>query len=98
MNVQEFQSSPRSSRDRNDEAHRRQDGDGNGLRGYDLTGQSLSGVRTTLNYLVRTERKPYSYTFEPPEGKPARYGEVNSVGPDIAGIVNKALVSLIEGK
>ncbi len=41
--------------------------------------QSLSGVRTTLNYLVRTETKPYNYTFEPPPGKPARSGEVNAV-------------------
>ncbi len=40
---------------------------------------SLQGVRATLNYLVRTEKKPYSYTFEPPPGVPARFGEVNAV-------------------
>jgi hypothetical protein len=36
-------------------------------------------VRATLNYLIRTEKKPYSYTFEPPPGTPARFGEVNAV-------------------
>ncbi|HEV2649647.1 MAG TPA: CmcJ/NvfI family oxidoreductase [Rhizomicrobium sp.] len=36
-------------------------------------------VRATLNYLFRTDRKPYSYTYEPPPGVPARYGEVNAV-------------------
>jgi hypothetical protein len=37
-------------------------------------------VRATLNYLVRTEKKPYSYTFDPPEGVPARFGELDAVG------------------
>jgi hypothetical protein len=36
-------------------------------------------VRTTLNYLVRTDQKPYAYTFEPPEGVPARTGQVDAV-------------------
>lgn len=37
------------------------------------------GVYATLNYLFRTEKKPYAYTFEPPKGAPARFGEVNAV-------------------
>ncbi len=41
-----------------------------------------SDVHATLNYLFRTDRKPYSYTFDPPPGVPARYGEVNAV-PDV---------------
>jgi len=36
-------------------------------------------VCATLNYLFRTERKPYAYTYEPPPGVPARYGDVNAV-------------------
>ncbi len=40
---------------------------------------SLSGVRATLNYLTRTEAKPYNYTFEPPPGVAPRSGEVNAV-------------------
>lgn len=40
---------------------------------------SRASVRATLNYLIRTEKKPYAYTFEPPAGIPARYGEVNAV-------------------
>src|SRR5271155_810439 len=36
-------------------------------------------VRARLNYLVRTEKKPYSYTFDPPEGVPARFGELDAV-------------------
>lgn len=36
-------------------------------------------VRATLNYLVRTEKKPYSYTFDAPEGVPARFGELDTV-------------------
>ena len=36
-------------------------------------------VRATLNYLIRTENKPYVYTFEPPAGTPARSGKVNVV-------------------
>ncbi len=36
-------------------------------------------IRATLNYLFRTERKPYTYTFAPPPGVPERYGEVNTV-------------------
>jgi hypothetical protein len=38
-----------------------------------------NAVRATLNYLFRTETKPYSYTFEPPPGVPARYGKVDTV-------------------
>ena len=37
------------------------------------------GVRATLNYLFRTEKKPYAYTFEPPAGVPARSGEVDAI-------------------
>ena len=40
---------------------------------------TLQSVRTTLNYLVRTDQKPYSYTFEPPPGVPPRYGQVDAV-------------------
>ncbi len=40
---------------------------------------SLKGVRATLNYLIRTEQKPYNYTFEPPPGVPPRFGEVDAV-------------------
>ncbi len=40
---------------------------------------SLGGVRATLNYLLRTDKKPYNYTFDPPPGVPARYGEVNAI-------------------
>jgi hypothetical protein len=40
---------------------------------------SRARVRATLNYLIRTEKKPYSYTFDPPAGTPARFGEVNAV-------------------
>jgi hypothetical protein len=40
-------------------------------------------VRATLNYLVRTDQKPYAYTFEPPEGVPARTGQVDAV-PDVS--------------
>jgi hypothetical protein len=36
-------------------------------------------VRATLNYLVRTDQKPHAYTFEPPEGVPARTGQVDAV-------------------
>jgi hypothetical protein len=39
----------------------------------------LAGVRATLNYQVRTDIKPYNYTFEPPPGVVPRSGEVNSV-------------------
>ena len=40
---------------------------------------TLQSVRTTLTYLVRTDQKPYSYTFEPPPGVPPRYGQVDAV-------------------
>jgi hypothetical protein len=36
-------------------------------------------VRATLNYLIRTAKKPYAYTFAPPAGIPERYGEVDAV-------------------
>jgi hypothetical protein len=39
-------------------------------------------VRATFNYLKRSDKKPYSYTFEPPPGVPARSGIEDSV-PDI---------------
>jgi hypothetical protein len=38
-----------------------------------------NAVRATLNYLLRTEKKPYHYTFEPPHGVPARFAEINPV-------------------
>jgi hypothetical protein len=44
---------------------------------------SLRTVRATLNYLVRTDEKPYGYTFDPPPGVPARSGQINSVA-DVA--------------
>ncbi len=37
------------------------------------------GIRATLNYLTRTAKKPYAYTFEPPPGVPARSGEIDAV-------------------
>ncbi|MEJ0024476.1 MAG: CmcJ/NvfI family oxidoreductase [Rhizomicrobium sp.] len=40
---------------------------------------SLSGVRATLHYQIRTGIKPYNYTFEPPPGVSPRSGEVNSI-------------------
>ena len=36
-------------------------------------------VRATLNYLIRTGTKPYSYTFEPPPGVRARSGKLNAI-------------------
>jgi hypothetical protein len=44
--------------------------------------QGLDALRTvhaTLNYLVRTDEKPYAYTFEPPPGVPARTGRIDAV-------------------
>src|ERR1700744_1316783 len=47
---------------------------------------SVSGdpasVKATLHYLFPTDRKPYLYMFNPPEGVPAAWGELNSV-PDV---------------
>src|ERR1700761_6489395 len=47
---------------------------------------SVSGnpaaVNATLHYLFPTDRKPYLYMFDPPEGVPAAWGELNTV-PDI---------------
>ena len=40
---------------------------------------TLPCVRATLNYLHRSNEKPYIYTFEPPAGTPPRSGEENSV-------------------
>jgi hypothetical protein len=37
---------------------------------------TLPTVRATLNYIVRGGPRPYSYTFEPPEGTPWRTGEI----------------------
>ena len=34
-------------------------------------------VLATLNYSVRTAEKPYAYTYEPPEGVPARSGRLD---------------------
>jgi hypothetical protein len=36
-------------------------------------------VLATLNYSVRTAEKPYAYTYEPPEGVPARTGKLDVV-------------------
>ena len=36
-------------------------------------------VRATMNYMFRTERKPYLYMYEPPEGTPPAWGELNTV-------------------
>jgi len=41
--------------------------------------ETSAGVKATLHYLARTERKPYLYMFEPPEGVPAAWGELNTV-------------------
>jgi hypothetical protein len=41
--------------------------------------ETSTGVKATLHYLARTERKPYLYMFEPPEGVPAAWGELNTV-------------------
>jgi hypothetical protein len=41
--------------------------------------ETPASVRATLHYLSRTERKPYLYMFEPPEGVPAAWGELNTV-------------------
>src|SRR5581483_8805251 len=38
-----------------------------------------ASVKATMHYLSRTERKPYLYMFEPPEGIPAAWGELNTV-------------------
>lgn len=38
-----------------------------------------ASVKATLHYLSRTERKPYLYMFEPPEGVPPAWGELNTV-------------------
>lgn len=46
---------------------------------------SFSGdqaVRATLNYLHRTDRRPYLYMFDPPEGVAPAWGEVHPV-PDV---------------
>jgi hypothetical protein len=40
---------------------------------------TLPSVRATLNYLVREEAKPYSYTYEPPAGLAPRRGTVDAV-------------------
>lgn len=39
-------------------------------------------VRATLNYLHRTDRRPYLYMFDPPEGVAAAWGEIHPV-PDV---------------
>jgi hypothetical protein len=39
-------------------------------------------VHATLNYLHRTDRRPYLYMFDPPEGVPAAWGEIHPV-PDV---------------
>jgi len=41
--------------------------------------ETSTSVKATLHYLARTERKPYLYMFEPPEGVPAAWGELNTV-------------------
>jgi hypothetical protein len=46
---------------------------------------SFSGdeaVNATLHYLHRTERKPFVYMIEPPEGVPKAWGEIHTV-PDV---------------
>jgi hypothetical protein len=41
-----------------------------------LTGSSLADhINAPLNYLVRTNERPYSYQYEPPPGVPVRNGE-----------------------
>lgn len=41
--------------------------------------RTRSSVRASLNYLVRTDQKPYAYTFTPPPGVAARSGTLNTV-------------------
>ena len=41
--------------------------------------ETSASVKATLHYLARTERKPYLYMFEPPEGVPAAWGELNTM-------------------
>jgi hypothetical protein len=47
------------------------------------SGDDPAFVRATLNYLHRTERKPFVYMIEPPPGLPVAWGDVHTV-PDIA--------------
>jgi hypothetical protein len=42
-------------------------------------GAKPAAVKATLNYLFRADRKPYLYMYQPPEGTPPAWGEVNSV-------------------
>jgi hypothetical protein len=39
-------------------------------------------VHATLNYLHRTDRRPYLYMFDPPDGVPPAWGEIHPV-PDV---------------
>ena len=38
-----------------------------------------AAVNATLNYLFPSERRPYLYMFEPPEGVPHQWGELHTV-------------------
>jgi hypothetical protein len=44
-----------------------------------MSDETSASVKATLHYLARTERKPYLYMFEPPQGVPAAWGELNTV-------------------
>ncbi|HUO01840.1 MAG TPA: CmcJ/NvfI family oxidoreductase, partial [Rhizomicrobium sp.] len=44
-----------------------------------LPDEKAASVMATLHYLARTERKPYLYMYEPPEGVPPMWGELNTV-------------------
>jgi hypothetical protein len=47
-----------------------------------VSGDEPAAVNATLHYLFPTDRKPYLYMFDPPEGVPAAWGELNTV-PDV---------------
>ena len=44
-----------------------------------LSDEKPASVKATLHYLSRTERKPYLYMYEPPEGVSPMWGELNTV-------------------
>lgn len=44
-----------------------------------VSGDESAAVSATLHYLFPTDRKPYLYMFDPPEGVPPAWGELNTV-------------------
>ena len=47
--------------------------------GMSVSGDESAAVNATLHYLFPTDRKPYLYMFNPPEGVPPAWGELNTV-------------------